>query len=353
MERKAFILLILIAFGCKKKDNSENISLNNPVLIEQFTNYKCVPCNGANEIIDSLQKIYPDKIYVIRYHVNVPYPNDPLYNNYVDSAIAYYNVDLNAGVPITIISGVFKEVGYDDAYREDYKQRWFNKMKEFSNNNFSYISNGKIEIFGNSANININLDKNLSPSHKANIYITEYNVSLPSGSSKPYSNFALRIAFNGTSANFQIDTNWNKNNLYALFVIRDENKNVISLWQDKFSNYNEILSYSLQSDSVINVNLNETGKFFLKLKNNTNETQTIMIDISGFPKDWIPVLCFKGICRNSTTLIDSLLANYETQDSSFYFGIIPTTYENSIIEMKVSILNKNLYKTLTGRVIVQ
>lgn len=346
---KILILLVLI-FACKKKEVSEDTILNNPVLVEQFTNYKCFPCNGANEIVDSFQRVYNDKIFVIRYHVNVPYPNDPLYIPYVDSIVNYYNLNLNSGVPVTIISGSFKDIGYDDTQREDYKQKWLNKMSEFSKDTYQYRAIGNVEHFGNSANVSITLDKSLSPNHKANIYITEYDVKLPQGSSKPYSHFALRSAFTGLSANFTINENWNKNNLYVLFVIRNENKRVISLWQGKLSN--EILTYYLQGDSILYVNQNETGKFDLKLKNNTNQVQRILIDISDFPKTWIPILCFKGVCRNTTTLSDSLLPGYETPDGAFYFGFIPTTDEDITIEMKVSIQGKNLYKVINGRVIV-
>ncbi|MCS7244826.1 MAG: hypothetical protein N2504_01790 [candidate division WOR-3 bacterium] len=349
MGRKILILLVLI-FACKKKEVSEDTTLINPILVEQFTNYKCFPCNGANEIVDSFQRVYSDKVFVVRYHVNVPYPNDPIYIPYSDSMVNYYNLDLSSGVPITIISGGFKDIGYDDTQREDYKQRWLNKMREFSKIEYQYKANGNVEHFGNSANVNITLDKSLSPNHRANIYITEYDVKLPQGSSKPYSHFALRSASTGLSANFTINESWNKNNLYILFVIRDENKKVISLWQGKLPN--EILTYYLQNDSILNVNQNETGKFYLKLKNNTNQVQRILIDISGVPKTWTPILCFRGVCRNTTTLEDSILPNYETADSAFYFGFIPTTSENVIIEMKVSIEGKNLYKTINGRVIV-
>ncbi len=352
MGRKALILLIIL-FGCKKGTSDEQIDFVNPVLVEQFTNYNCIPCKGANEIVDSLQILYPDKVFTIRYHVNFPYPNDPLYTPYSDSAVSYYNLNLSQGVPITIILGSYIEIGYDDALRSDYIQRWFNKMKELSKNSPFYNASGIIEYFGNSVNVNISLDKNLSSNHKANIYITEYNVQLPSGSAKPYSNFALRKAFNGLNASFEIDTSWKIQDLHTVFVVRDENRNILSLWQGKVSSGFEVLSYKLQSDSIVSILLNETFKFYLKLKNNTNQTQKIIIDVSGLPRDWIPTLCFKGVCRNTTNVIDSLLPGYETGDGSFYFGAIATTNESAIIDMKVSIENKNLYKTIRGRVNVQ
>ncbi|MEO0195261.1 MAG: hypothetical protein ABIL88_03275 [candidate division WOR-3 bacterium] len=100
--------------------------------MEQVTNYQCTPCKGANEVIDSLADAHPDKIFPIRYHVNTPYPGDPLNNEYADSMVSFHGLDLSRGVPITLIGGDFVDYGYDDNQRADYVQRWYNRIKEKS-----------------------------------------------------------------------------------------------------------------------------------------------------------------------------------------------------------------------------
>lgn len=75
------------------------------LLLESFTNTSCGYCGIYNPDMDALIASNPDKIVAIKYHVNWPGANDPMYlHNTADngSRTSYYNV---TGVPHVVIDG--------------------------------------------------------------------------------------------------------------------------------------------------------------------------------------------------------------------------------------------------------
>ena len=100
---KRFILLfasLLTLFALKTHAQNQRM-----LLLESFTNTSCGYCGLYNPAMDALIASNPDKIVAIKYHVNWPGANDPMYlHNTADngSRTSYYNV---TGVPHVVIDG--------------------------------------------------------------------------------------------------------------------------------------------------------------------------------------------------------------------------------------------------------
>ena len=100
--RKSTLLIasLLMLFALKVNAQNERI-----LLLESFTNTGCTPCAAHNPAMDALISNNSDKIAAIKYHVNWPSAQDPMYlHNTADngSRTSYYNV---TGVPQVVIDG--------------------------------------------------------------------------------------------------------------------------------------------------------------------------------------------------------------------------------------------------------
>ncbi|MEO0214622.1 MAG: hypothetical protein ABIL12_03805 [candidate division WOR-3 bacterium] len=336
------ILAVIFAYSCKKRGEGGSgggEELPYPILVEQVTNYQCTPCKGANEVIDSLADAHPDKIFPIRYHVNTPYPGDPLNNEYADSMVSFHGLDLSRGVPITLIGGDFVDYGYDDNQRADYVQRWYNRIKEKSQTQPYY--NPTVElIYGDGAiDVSISLDKPLQSGDNPKIFLSEYNVPLPPGSEKPYSNYALRGMINGTGGTFVVDTAWDVNNLYVIFAIFNPSKRVVGLSRVKVSNTSNTFTFYATDPVVDTIDSGAISKFHLYAKNNTNKDLVMTLMISGVPRFWNTAVCW-GICISGNRITDTLHSGEETGFGTFYFSITPTTKDSANITAEFFLSDK-------------
>ena len=102
-QMKRFTILfasIMMLFSLRANAQNQRV-----LLLESFTNTGCGPCAAYNPAMDALISNNSDKIAAIKYHVNWPSAQDPMYlHNTGDngSRTSYYNV---TGVPQVIIDG--------------------------------------------------------------------------------------------------------------------------------------------------------------------------------------------------------------------------------------------------------
>ena len=91
---------LMVLFSLKVNAQNERI-----LLLESFTNTGCGPCAAYNPTMDALIAANADKIAAIKYHVNWPSANDPMYLHNTSengSRTSYYGVN---SVPHVVIDG--------------------------------------------------------------------------------------------------------------------------------------------------------------------------------------------------------------------------------------------------------
>lgn len=91
---------LLMLFSLKISAQNERI-----LLFECFTNASCAPCASQNPALDALINANADRIAAIKYHMNWPGANDPMYlHNPADnnSRRGVYNIN---SVPHTVVDG--------------------------------------------------------------------------------------------------------------------------------------------------------------------------------------------------------------------------------------------------------
>ena len=95
------IASLLMLFSLKVSAQNERI-----LLFECFTNTSCGPCASQNPALDALINANADRVAAIKYHMNWPGANDPMYlHNTVDNNArkGVYNVN---SVPHTVVDGI-------------------------------------------------------------------------------------------------------------------------------------------------------------------------------------------------------------------------------------------------------
>ena len=358
MARKITSVLILSALllSCKKSTEPGEGGLQNPILVEQITNYKCAPCRGAGEVLDSLHALYPDKIFLVRVHVNQPYPGDPIYNPGSDTIVSYYSLNPSSGVPILLIDGDYSEVGFDDAQREDYATRWFNKMVELSQEPEEYQLDIRAYRTSMGIHVELNPDKPLNQSHVPFIAITERHAPLPSGSVKPYSHYAMRYLVKGSlEADVVIDSTWNPDSLFAIGHVHDASKKVIAVRGREPGT--AFIAYFLSTGTHYHdttVQLNGEANFDMHIENFMPEPTIYTLKLDNVPRDWTSVVCIGNACVSGTIASDTLQPGEIKEGDYFHFTIIPTTNDSAVIEAEIYQENIPVLKEiLKGEVKVQ
>jgi hypothetical protein len=92
---------LLMLFSLKVSAQNERV-----LLFECFTNTSCGPCASQNPALDALINANGDRVAAIKYHMNWPGANDPMYlHNTVDNNArkSVYNVN---SVPHTVVDGI-------------------------------------------------------------------------------------------------------------------------------------------------------------------------------------------------------------------------------------------------------
>ena len=92
---------LLMLFSLKVSAQNERV-----LLFECFTNTSCGPCASQNPALDALINANGDRVAAIKYHMNWPGANDPMYlHNTVDNNArkSVYNV---TSVPHTVVDGI-------------------------------------------------------------------------------------------------------------------------------------------------------------------------------------------------------------------------------------------------------
>ena len=102
MKRFSFILAsLLMLFTLKLNAQNERV-----LLFECFTNTGCGPCAQQNPALDALIAANADRVAAIKYHMNWPSANDPMYLHNTadnDSRKGVYSVN---SVPHTVVDGI-------------------------------------------------------------------------------------------------------------------------------------------------------------------------------------------------------------------------------------------------------
>lgn len=100
--KKSFLLiaslLMLVAF----KANAQNERI---LLFECFTNTSCGPCASQNPGLDALINANADRVAAIKYHMNWPGANDPMYVHNPEDNNARRGVYEVSSVPHTVVDG--------------------------------------------------------------------------------------------------------------------------------------------------------------------------------------------------------------------------------------------------------
>lgn len=95
-----FLASLMLLFSLRINAQNERM-----LLLESFTNTGCGPCAAYNPAMDALIAANPDKVIAIKYHVNWPSANDPMYlHNTTENGArtSYYGVN---SVPHVVIDG--------------------------------------------------------------------------------------------------------------------------------------------------------------------------------------------------------------------------------------------------------
>ena len=102
MKRITFVLAsLLMLLGLKATAQNERV-----LLFECFTNTSCGPCASQNPALDALINNNGDRIAAIKYHMNWPGANDPMYlHNTVDNDARKGVYSVNS-VPHTVVDGI-------------------------------------------------------------------------------------------------------------------------------------------------------------------------------------------------------------------------------------------------------
>ena len=102
MKKTTLIVTALVMlFSLKVSAQNERV-----LLFECFTNTSCGPCASQNPALDALINANADRVAAIKYHMNWPGANDPMYlHNTVDNNArkGVYNV---SSVPHTVVDGI-------------------------------------------------------------------------------------------------------------------------------------------------------------------------------------------------------------------------------------------------------
>ncbi len=353
MVRKALAVLkvgLIVLSACKKKENGgDEGGLPYPVVVEQVTNYMCVPCKGANEIIDSLDEAYGDKLIVVRYHANDPYVGDPVYTPYTDSVLSLYGLSTSDGVPITVIGGDYSEHGYDDTRKDDYVEKWNNLILERGQRVPKYSISATSLVGDSLAVIDVSLSPGKAASDVVRTMLTEYHVPLPSGSVKPYSNYAVRAGTNSTHAEFVVDTSWNTGNLYVTVVVNSSDGKVVGAYRGEAGTYT-LKNVSNGGDTT--APLNQYTSVYLRMENRTDRDLNLTFKISGIPRDWSNTICW-GMCLSDTFMVSNTLpAGSTTPEHGMYFAVYPTTLDTANITVRVYLNDDpRIFRELKVRVI--
>ena len=101
MKKNTFIIAsLLMLFSLKVSAQNERV-----LLFECFTNTSCGPCAQQNPALDALINANADRVAAIKYHMNWPGANDPMYlHNTVDNN-ARRGVYEVSSVPHTVVDG--------------------------------------------------------------------------------------------------------------------------------------------------------------------------------------------------------------------------------------------------------
>ncbi len=345
MDRKGVYTVILagiLAISCSRTSAPVEEGLPGPVLLEQITNYKCYPCKGASEVLDSFQSLYPDRVFLVKVHVDVPYPGDPLYIDRSDSVVRYYGLNPEAGVPILVIGGDYVEVGFDDAQRGDYVERWFNKMKELAISDDPYSPS--MEAYHTSLGLDIRVETGspLSPEHRSFMTITERHVPLPDGSVKPYSHFAMRAHFpDSMHISMDVDSTWNSDSLFVVFHVHDADGRVVSVGGKPLERafvINFLSTGTGEADTTVEVN--GEARFEMHVENRMSRAALYTLRLLNVPRDWTSIVCIGNACVRGTTASDTLQPGEVKEGSGFYFTIIPTTVDTVSIEVILEVSDR-------------
>lgn len=102
-----FLILSLFLYSCESNDGlivkgNPDSKDTNKVLVELFTNFKCVPCVQANNLLNGINKNLgitnnDTSVIIIRIHTNL-FTGDPYYNFNIpanNSRIQYYNAGIS------------------------------------------------------------------------------------------------------------------------------------------------------------------------------------------------------------------------------------------------------------------
>ncbi|NPB04145.1 MAG: hypothetical protein GXO39_07020 [Thermotogae bacterium] len=353
MVRKVAPTLILgfILLGCKdKEEGGTDTPLPNPVVVEQVTNYMCVPCKGSAEIIDSLDEAYDDKVVVVRYHVNDPYTGDPLYSPYSDSLLNFYGLNTSEGVPITVIGGDYREHGYDDTKRDDYAQKWFNVMQERSQIEPKYHPTVSSLMGDSLVVIDVSTSSKAS-SDVVRTLLTEYDAPLPPSAVKDHSNYVVRAGINSSHAEFVLDSAWNDNNLFVTVIINSYDGKVVGSYQGKVETYT---LENLSNDGDTIAPLEEYTMVYLRMKSKSGRDLPLTFRLEGIPRDWNNTICW-GVCLSDTNAVSNTLeAGSTTPDHGMYFSVYPTTIDTADITVKVHLQDDpRVFRQLKVRIISQ
>lgn len=102
MKKNTLIIVsLLMLFSLKISAQNERI-----LLFECFTNTSCGPCAQQNPALDALINANSDRVAAIKYHMNWPGANDPMYLHNTADNNARRSVYSVSSVPHTVVDGI-------------------------------------------------------------------------------------------------------------------------------------------------------------------------------------------------------------------------------------------------------
>lgn len=315
-----FALLLLVGCG-KPPEGPVPQEAQRRVLAEVFTNWGCLPCVEAAHFFDTLSDTL---VTVIAYHVGVPDPSDPFYDEtqeVSDARAEYYLGHPITGTPLVIFDGLYQNTGVGGI------EGWTNQIRAREEDSVlvHLTLEGTLDTTQRTLELKVRLGAETQGSGVLRIALTESNipVAAPNGESEMDHVFRRFLpSIEGASVAFgdsltlstTLADTWNWRNMQAIAFLQDpQSREVLATQVLPLTACTRTgaqpLNFELWAqDTFYTLPVGRMGYTYFRLTNlgTTPEVFEVVLKKSGLPSDWLALLCVNGMCLADTVGHDSL-----------------------------------------------
>lgn len=335
------LLGIMACHRLPQRPETSSSSFVRGVLVEEFSDWACIPCRSTAEFLDSLRERYPDLV-IVRIPSGALDPGDPLYVPIVSVAQArmdLYGLDPAQGVPQVVIQGLWKDVGFSNEARV----RWENYVTEAGSESPRVtleLLQALLDPDSAGGMLGVRLKGDLDPGDRVFLMILEDSLSLRAPNGETLFSHILRDIqpLSGEPADtvlslpFSVPSSVDRVDHVTLAVVLqnvDSLKvvNALALPLVSFSTQPRFtLRLVPESDRDTVVNVGTYTVIHYTLENLRAEAHPVDVTVTAdsttpLPGDWSVFLCVLGRCRNTMSLVDTLPSS--AVDSLFSVDVLP------------------------------